>query len=131
MNPAAFFVRNWQLSAILFVLLAALGVQAWFAIPRGEDPPIDFPAYSVVAVYPGAGPRDVEQLVAEPIERRLAELDDVKRVSSQSRDGLAVVYIEFHTGVDVDRKYDAVLREVNELRPELDSPSDRRWGRGG
>jgi multidrug efflux pump subunit AcrB len=119
MNPAAFFVRNWQLSAILFVLLAALGVQAWLAIPRGEDPPIDFPAYSVVAVYPGAGPRDVEQLVAEPIERRLAELDDVKRVNSQSRDGLAVVYIEFHTGVDVDRKYDAVLREVNELRPEL------------
>jgi len=51
---AEFSVRNWQFTIVVFVMLALLGAVSWNAIPRLEDPPLDFPSFLVVAVYPGA-----------------------------------------------------------------------------
>ena len=117
-------VRRWQLTVLAFLMLVALGVSSWLSIPRAEDPTFPAPVYTVVAVYPGAGPTDLEQLVMEPIEEKLRGLDRVKKVTSAARDGLATVSVEFHPDVDADRKYDEVQREVNALRPTL--PADVR-----
>ncbi|HKH94708.1 MAG TPA: efflux RND transporter permease subunit, partial [Gemmatimonadaceae bacterium] len=117
-------VRRWQLTVLGFLMLAALGVSSWLTIPRAEDPTFPAPIYTVVAVYPGAGPTDLEQLVMEPIEEKLRGLDRVKKVTSAARDGLATVSVEFDPSVDADRKYDEVQREVNALRPTL--PADLR-----
>jgi multidrug efflux pump subunit AcrB len=115
----SFSVHHWQFTVIIFAMLVALGVASWFGIPRFEDPPLEFPGYSIVAVYPGASPADLERLVAKKIEDRLHELDDVKKIDSHMRDGVATVFIEFHADQDPDKKYDEVTREVNALRPEL------------
>ena len=114
-----YFVRNAQLTIVLLVALLAAGVQAFVTIPRAEDPLIDFPGFTVVAVYPGAGPNDVEQQVVNPIEKRLKELSDVKTIKTQVTDGLAVIFIEFNTGSVPREKKDDVLREVNQLRATL------------
>ena len=114
-----YFVRNAQLTIVLFIALLAAGAQAFLTIPRAEDPLIDFPGFTVISVYPGAGPADVEQLVVNPIERRLKELDDVKDIKTRITDGLGVIFIEFNTGSVVREKHDDVLREVNQLRPTL------------
>jgi multidrug efflux pump subunit AcrB len=114
-----YFVKNAQLTLVLLVMLLAAGAQAFLTIPRAEDPLIDFPGFSVIAVLPGAGPTDVEQLVVNPIEKRLKELDDIKKIRTSITDGLGVVFIEFNDGVDAGRKRDDVLREVNSLRPTL------------
>jgi multidrug efflux pump subunit AcrB len=114
-----FFIDRYQLTVVLFLMLAAMGWASWQKIPKAEDPVIPIPTYLVVAVYPGARPADVEQLVVDPIEERIAELDGVDEVRSQVEDGLAVVRIEFEYDADVDEKYDEVLREVNALRPTL------------
>ena len=114
-----YFVKNAQLTIVLLIALLAAGAQAFLTIPRAEDPLINFPAYRVVAVYPGAGPNDIEQLVVNPLEKRLKELDDVKQITTSITDGLGVIYIEFADGSDPDRKRDDVLREVNQLRPTL------------
>lgn len=119
MKLTAFSVRHWQFTVILFALLVALGVAAWVGIPRFEDPPLEFPGYSIIAVYPGASPSDLERLVVKKIEDRLHELDNVKKIDSHMRDGVATVLIEFTADQDPDRKYDEVVREVNALRPEL------------
>ena len=55
----------------------------------------------------------------KPIEDRLAELDDVKKMETTIIDGVAVIAIEFEADTDADKKYDEVTREVNALRPEL------------
>lgn len=124
MKISDFSVKNYQFTVVLFAMLVALGLNSWFAIPRAEDPTFPVPVYSVVAVYPGASPTDVEQLVVEPIEEQLGELDDLEDLEAEVRDGLAVIRAEFETSVDADRKYDEVVREVNALRPSL--PADLR-----
>ena len=114
-----YFVRNAQLTLVLLVALLAAGVQAFLTIPRAEDPQIDFPGFTVVAVYPGAAPTDVEQLVINPIEKRLRELPDIKKIATNIADGIGVTYIEFTSGTIPRQKKDDVVREVNQLRATL------------
>jgi multidrug efflux pump subunit AcrB len=122
MSLWAFSVRRWQFTLVVFALLIATGLWALSAIPRAEDPTLKFPGSLVVINYPGADPEDVERLVVDPIEDALAELEDVKKLSSTAFDGLALIEIEFVYGSDPDRKYDEVIREVNVVRPTL--PAD-------
>ena len=122
MSLWAFSVRRWQFTLVVFALLIATGLWALSAIPRAEDPTLKFPGSLVVVNYPGADPEDVERLVVDPIEDALAELEDVKKLTSTAFDGLALIEIEFVYGSDPDRKYDEVIREVNVVRPTL--PAD-------
>jgi multidrug efflux pump subunit AcrB len=119
---ARFAVRNQAFSIVLLLALTAVGVSTFATIPREEDPSIQFPSASVIAVYPGASPVDIEQLVVDPIEKRIKELDRLKSIKTTIEDGVALLNIEFLSDEDPDKKYDEVLREVNALRPDL--PSD-------
>ena len=119
MSLWSFSVHRWQFTLVVFALLIATGLWALGAIPRAEDPSLKFPGSLVVVNYPGADPEDVERLVVDPIEDALAELDDVKKLTSTALDGLALIEIEFVYGSDPDRKYDEVIREVNVVRPSL------------
>jgi multidrug efflux pump subunit AcrB len=114
-------VRRPQFTALAFLLLVALGVEAFFRIPRSEDPHFPIPIYVVVAVVPGATPADLERRVVEPLEDALRGLDDVKEIVATVRDGVAVVRTEFLSTVNTDDKYQEVLRELDRVRPELPS----------
>ena len=114
-----FPVRHWQFTVVLFAMLAALGVSSWLAIPRGEDPPLHIPTFTVIAVYPGASPADIERLVVRDVEERLDALENVEKIESRIQDGVATVQVEFDFDEDPDDRYDEVLREMNSLRPEL------------
>lgn len=116
---SAFFVRNWQFTLVLFLGLAVFGVNSLLTIPRAEDPAFPIPIYVVRVILPGASPAEMEKLVAKPIEDAINALEDAKEVRSASQDGVAVITSEFSWDVDVDRKYDEVVREVNVLRPTL------------
>jgi multidrug efflux pump subunit AcrB len=106
-------------------MFGALGITSWLAIPRAEDPDFPVPIFTTVAVYPGASPEDMEQLVTEPLEKQLKSLTEVKKLESTSSDGLSVIKIEFDSESDAERKYDQVIREVNALRPALPSALQR------
>jgi multidrug efflux pump subunit AcrB len=114
-----FAVRRWQFTLLVFALLVALGVSSWRNIARSDDPIFPIPVVSIVAVYPGADPSDVERLIVDPIEDAVNGLDDVKNIDSDSRDGLAVMRVEFSWDTDPDKKYDEVVREINALRADL------------
>ncbi|WKW11149.1 efflux RND transporter permease subunit [Pseudogemmatithrix spongiicola] len=122
MSIVGFSVRNRQFMLVAFVALLATGAFSMLTIPRAEDPTFPIPVFPVVAVYPGASPTDIEQLVVDPIEDRIRALEDLKDVKTSIEDGLAVIVPEFDVSVDADRKYDEILREVNALRGDL--PSD-------
>jgi multidrug efflux pump subunit AcrB len=119
-----FAVRQWQFTSVFFLLLVVLGIFALRKIPTQEDPTFPIPLTTIVIVYPGADPEDVERLATDPIEDVIAELDDVKEIRSTSESGIAVIRVEFDWSVDADRKYDEVVREVNALRGQL--PTDIR-----
>lgn len=114
-----FPIRRHAFTLVVFLALVAFGAHAWLSIPRSEDPYFPISTFIISVVYPGADAIEIERMVAKPIEDRLSELEDVKQLESISRDGVAVVTPEFHAGVDVERKYEEVLRELDALRPTL------------
>jgi multidrug efflux pump subunit AcrB len=93
MKISDFSVRNYQFTIVLFAMLAALGISSWLAIPRAEDPTFPAPTYTIVAVYPGATPTDIERLVIDPIEERLGELDELKDVAALIVVGLVCFHV--------------------------------------
>jgi multidrug efflux pump subunit AcrB len=119
MSFLEFPIKRYQFTLVAFAMLVALGLTSFKNIPRQEDPYFPLAIFQVVAIYPGAEPQDVERLVVKPIEDRLSELDDIKKIESFSNDGVATILPEFYGSVDPAKKYDEVVREVNALRPTL------------
>ncbi|MFM7854890.1 MAG: efflux RND transporter permease subunit, partial [Flammeovirgaceae bacterium] len=119
MRIAEFSVKNYQFTLIIFALVLAIGVNSLVNMPRGEDPETDQPSFSIVVVYPGTGPADMEKLVVDPMEKRINELDNLKRVTTSISDGLAVLRVDYKHESDRDEKYQEIIREVDALRKEL------------
>jgi multidrug efflux pump subunit AcrB len=119
MSLTNFSVKNYQFTLVVFVMVAVVGLVTMLTMPRAEDPQINPPTYPIVIVYPGTSPQDMEELVAKPIENRLYELENIDRIVTAIEDGLAVIKVEFKYGVNVDNKYQEVVREVNALRTNL------------
>ena len=119
MGLLEFPIRRYQFTLVAFLCLVALGWYAFNSVPREEDPYFKIPGFTVAAIYPGADPKDLERLIAKPIEDRLAALDDVLKMETSIRDGVSFTAIEFLASTDADKKYDEVTRELNALRPEF------------
>lgn len=116
-----FAVRRWQITLVVFAMLAALGLSALLSIPRSVDPHFPIPVVAIVAVQPGADPADMEQTVAKPIEDVLRGIDNIDEINSRSVDGSTVVTAIFDWGGDTEKYYDEVVREVNAIRGTLPS----------
>ena len=112
-------IANYQFVLVLVFMAVALGTLSLLNMPRSEDPALDFPRYNIVAVYPGASPRDMEELVVDPIEEAVNEVEDLDRILTTVRDGLAVIGVEGEFGIDYDEQYDEVVAQVNSIRDQL------------
>ncbi len=112
-------IDNYPFTLTVFGLLLILGLTSFFTMPRSEDPPLDLPGASVIIIYPGSNPVDLEQLVADPLEEALNELDDIKRMETSMRDGILITSVEFDFGTDPDDKFDEVSQQVNRIRSDL------------
>jgi multidrug efflux pump subunit AcrB len=119
MNIPKFAINNFQLTLTAFVVFLALGLSAFLTMPQREDPSLKIANIFIVAVYPGASPADIESQVVDPIEEAINELDDIKEMQTTIRDGVSVTEVEFTFGVDPDKKFDDVQRQVNGIREEL------------
>jgi multidrug efflux pump subunit AcrB len=122
MKIAEFSVKNYQFTIIIFVMIAALGVSSLLTMPKAEDPVLKATFNTIVVVYPGANPNDIEKLIVDPIEERLNGIEDVKNIFSTSGDGVANITVEYLHHVDDDEKYGETLRELNAIRSKL--PAD-------
>jgi multidrug efflux pump subunit AcrB len=108
-------------TVIVLMMLTLLGVLSFLTMPRSEDPQFAIPTVRVIAVYPGANPEDIEQLVVDPIEDAINELDDVDRIESSIQDGVSVTSIDFLASVDPDDALEDVTQRMSEVRPTLPS----------
>ena len=99
-----------------------------------ENPTIFVPGASIVVIYPGASPNDLEQLVAVPIEEAVNELEDIKRIETSIRDGFVNIAIEFNWGSDSKEKYNDVVSKLDDVKNNLPDDIYRietmRWGSG-
>lgn len=119
MKISEFSVKNYQFTLIIFALVVGLGLNSLFNMPRGEDPEFEAPSFAVVIVYPGTSPTDMEELVVDPIEKKISELEDVKKIVSNVDDGLVVMRIDYKYETNPDDAYQEVIREMNTVQQEL------------
>lgn len=112
-------LNNYQFVLILVFVLVLVGVNSLMTMPRSEDPNLNVPTYSIVAIYPGTSPEDMEELVVDPIEEAIDELDDIDRVRTRIEEGLAILRVEAEFSVDIEDKYDEIQSTVDGVRSDL------------
>ncbi|HEX2032952.1 MAG TPA: efflux RND transporter permease subunit [Chloroflexota bacterium] len=107
--------------AILMLIgaLLVLGIQGYVRLAVDRLPPTNFPAVTIVVSYSGASPRDVEQLIAIPLEKAVAGLRGVETISSTSSLGSARVNISFSEATNLDQAAIDVAKRVEAVRGQL------------
>ena len=119
MKLPKYAIEHHQFTIVSVVLLVIFGIISLINMPKSEDPQVSPAGSSVYVFYPGASPKDLEELVIEPIEEVINELDDIRYISSEAEDGFAVVAVEFEPGSDPDEKYADVLQKVSGIENDL------------
>ncbi|MDR9808255.1 efflux RND transporter permease subunit [Rhizobium hidalgonense] len=92
-NLSALAVRERAVTLFFIVLLAAAGAYAFVKLGRAEDPSFTIKTLTVTSVWPGATAREMQDLVAEPLEKRLQELTWYDRVETTTRPGYAFLTV--------------------------------------
>ena len=113
MNIYKTSVNNPITSIIVFVAVAIMGI---FSLSRlGIDlfPDIESNMLMVMTSYPGASAEDIENNVTRPLENVLNGVDHLDNITSQSKENMSVVTLEFEYGYDLD-----IL--ANDVRDKLD-----------
>ncbi len=113
---AAYFQNN-QITPLIALMAALMGLFAVAVTPREEEPQIDVTFANVYIGLPGATAREVEQLIAAPAEQVLDEMSGVKHVYSVSLPGMAVVTVRFEVGI---KRRDAIVRLYNQVQSNAD-----------
>ena len=124
MRITDFAVKNYPFTLIVFLLISVIGAFTVINMPRSEDPELNAPIFPVTIIYPGTSPVDIEELVIKPMEKALYGLENIRRLKSIIGDGYAVIRVEFKYGVDVNEKYQELVRELASLKGKLPSDMD-------
>ncbi len=101
------------LTAIIFALIAILGLYTVVDLAIDLFPSVERPFLSVGASYTGAGPESVEREVTQVLESALVNVSGLKRLSSNSSEGSSRLSLEFEYGVNLDEA-------INDIRDKLD-----------
>jgi HAE1 family hydrophobic/amphiphilic exporter-1 len=104
---------------MVFVTLAVLGIFGYSRMGVDLLPKMDWPYVSIVTVYPGAGPREVESLVSKPLEEAVSGLNKLDNVRSYSYEGVSVVLAQFSFAADVDQVTNETQRAIEQARFKL------------
>jgi multidrug efflux pump subunit AcrB len=119
---AKFFLTS-QLTPLVALMAAILGVFAVAVTPREEEPQINVTMANVFIPFPGASAKDVEQLVSTPAEQVLSQISGIDHVYSVSRPGMSILTVQYKVGEDrtqaLVRLYDAIQANRDWVSPNL------------
>ncbi|MBS0337757.1 MAG: efflux RND transporter permease subunit [Proteobacteria bacterium] len=117
-----FFVGS-QLTPLVALVAALLGIFAVLVTPREEEPQINVVMANVLVPFPGASAKDVESLVATPAEQVLSQITGIDHVFSVSKPGMAVLTVQFKVGEErtpaLVRLYDTLYSNKDWVAPNL------------
>ena len=112
-------VRKSVLATMLLMAFVVIGIFSYMRLTIDLMPPIEFPYVSVVTVYPGAGPEEIESLVSKPIEDAISSISGLKNTWSYSQEGVSVVLAEFTLETKVDFAAMDIKEKVDAIRATL------------
>jgi multidrug efflux pump subunit AcrB len=121
-NLSALAVRERSVTLFLLVAISIAGVVAFLMLGRAEDPSFTIKQMTVVTVWPGATAKEMEDLVAERLEKRMQELRWYERTETFTRPGLAfttVVLRDSTPPADVPDQFYQARKKIGDEAPNL------------
>jgi multidrug efflux pump len=114
-----FFIEKRQFTALLIICLVTWGTVAAILIPKESGPEVQIPVGVVSVALPGASAEDVERLVTNKLESHLANIENLDKITSTSRDGLSTIVVQFLASADLDKSIQKLKDEVDKDKSEL------------
>ena len=109
-------VKKPVTTILVFVAVVIIGLFSLLKIPIDLYPDIDTNTIMVMTTYSGASSQDIEQNVTRPLENTLNSVEHLKHITSNSKENISIITLEFEYGYDID-----VL--TNSVRDKLDMVS--------
>ncbi|MDR1368601.1 MAG: efflux RND transporter permease subunit, partial [Dysgonamonadaceae bacterium] len=111
-------VKKPVTTALIFVGIAIMGLFAFSRLPVDLFPDIETNQLTIITAYAGASASDIETNVTRPIEDVLNSCENLKTITSQSKDNMSLVTLEFNYGTDINTA-------TNDVRDKLDMVKSR------
>ena len=119
MNIARLSVNRPVTTIMIFLGIILLGFISWTRLPQELFPSITYPQITVVTAYENAAPEEIESLITKTIEEAVGTVNNVKRISSISKEGLALVMVEFNWGTNMDFAALNVREKIDLVKEKL------------
>ncbi|MDR1244679.1 MAG: efflux RND transporter permease subunit, partial [Endomicrobium sp.] len=104
---------------MLFLSIGLLGFISYTRIPQELFPSMEYPQITIVTRYDGAGPEEAEKLISKMVEETAGTVKDIKRVSSNSKEGVSIVTCEFRWGTNMDFAAMDVREKIDLIKESL------------
>ncbi|MCA9588266.1 MAG: efflux RND transporter permease subunit [Myxococcales bacterium] len=121
MNLSAIAIKRPVFTVMVTVALMVLGLMGMSRLGTDLFPNVTFPVVVVNVPYPGASPREVEQLVTKQVEDAVVSMNGIDRIKSSSRESLSSTIIIFDLGVDTQEAATQVRERIAQTRYKLPS----------
>lgn len=119
-------IKKPVLAAVFSALIVIAGLVGWRYLGVREFPMTEPPVISVVTFYPGASPDVIASKITKPLEESIAEAGGVRTVSSESREQVSVISVEFNREINLEDALndvrDKVAKSKNQLPADVDPP---------
>ena len=102
MNIYKTAVNNPITTILVFIAISIFGIFSLVKLPIDFFPHIETTNIMVITAYPGASAIDIEENVTRPLENTLNSVEDLKHISSQSKENISIITLEFEYGIDSD-----------------------------
>ncbi|HCG7662195.1 TPA: multidrug efflux RND transporter permease subunit VmeV [Vibrio parahaemolyticus] len=122
MNIAEYSIKNKVISWLFIVILAIGGVTSFLELGRLEDPAFTIKDAMIVAIYPGATSKEVEEELTYPLEKEIRKLPYIDRITSTSSNGMSQIMVSMKMDYGPDELpqiWDEMRRKINDLQPTL------------
>ncbi|MEZ5066010.1 MAG: efflux RND transporter permease subunit [bacterium] len=120
MNFTSAAIRNDRVTLVALLVVLVAGISAYGGMPRSEDPGFVIRTALVLTYFPGASPARVEQLVTDKLEKTIQEIPQIDFISSQSKTGVSIIYVNIREDEPVMRPiWDDLRRKVQRAQGQL------------
>ncbi|EFK57258.1 efflux RND transporter permease subunit [Sphingobacterium spiritivorum] len=124
MSISSLSIKKPVLAGVFSLLIVILGVVGWKQLGIREFPLTEPPVISVVTFYPGASPDVIASKITRPMEESIAEANGIRTISSESREQVSVISIEFNREMDIEDALNDVRDKVSKARKQLPADVD-------
>ena len=115
------------LTVVLGTLLLLIGYIALNTMPREEDPQIAISGGAVIVALPGASPKEIENVIVKPLERKLREVSGIEHIYGMAMDNVGIVNVMYYIGENREdsnlKLYDKVMQNMDSLPKGTMQPS--------